>query len=103
MEYTIIYAPQFRQHLRSIERKFYSLIRDTIVEQLHYEPTLESRNRKPLKRPTEFDANWEIRFGPDNRFRVFYSVNQDLIEVYVLAIGVKLGNRLFIDGQEYEL
>jgi hypothetical protein len=29
MAYTIIYAPQFRRHLRSIERKFYSLIRDT--------------------------------------------------------------------------
>ena len=103
MAYTIIYAPQFGRHLQSIERKFYSLIRDTIAEQLHYEPSIESRNRKPLKRPTEFDAEWEIRFGPDNRFRVFYSVNQDLREVYVLAIGIKLGNRLFIDGQEYEL
>lgn len=102
MEYEIIYAPQFRRHMRWIERKYYALIQSTIAEQLRYEPTVETRNRKAL-RPTDFDADWEIRFGPDNRFRVFYSVDQDEVRVYVHAIGIKVSNRLLIDGQEVVL
>jgi len=50
-----------------------------------------------------FEATWEIRFGPNNRFRVFYQTDQALGEVYVLAIGVKRGNRLFIEGKEFVL
>ena len=65
---------QVKQHLRAIERKYYSLIRNTVEEQLQFEPDVETKNRKPLKRPVELEADWEIRFGPSNRFRVFYSV-----------------------------
>ncbi|MCB0112841.1 MAG: hypothetical protein KDD84_02070 [Caldilineaceae bacterium] len=99
MEYEIIYAPQFRRHLRWIERKYYTSIQSTIAEQLPFEPTVETRNRKPLS-ATDFDADWEIRFGPDNRFRVFYAVDQHEAVVYVYAIGIKVGSRLLIDGQE---
>jgi hypothetical protein len=38
---------------------------------------VETRNRKPLKRAIAFEVEWEIRFGPNNRFRVFYEVNRD--------------------------
>jgi len=41
--------------------------------------------------------------GPNNRFRVFYEVDQASREVFILAIGVKVGNRLFIGGEEFEL
>jgi hypothetical protein len=47
-----------------------------------------------------FEAEWELRFGPDNRFRVFYRMQED--EVVVLAFGEKQGNRLFIKGKEVE-
>jgi hypothetical protein len=46
---------------------------------------------------------WELRFGPDNRFRVFYRVQGEALRVDVLAIGEKRGNRLFIGGEEFEL
>jgi mRNA-degrading endonuclease RelE of RelBE toxin-antitoxin system len=64
---------------------------------------VETRNRKPLKRPTVLGGDWEIRFGPNNRFRVFYAVNRESSEVYILAIGEKRGNRLLVGGQEVEL
>ena len=48
-------------------------------------------------------GDWEIRFGPKNRFRVFYEVNQERDEVHILAIGVKIGNRLFIGGKEVQV
>ena len=42
--YELIYAPEVLQHLRAIDRKYHSLIRATIEEQLRYEPEAETRN-----------------------------------------------------------
>ena len=96
--FLLIYAPITKFHLKTIERKYYSLIRTTIENELQFEPDVETRNRKPLRRPVTFEAEWELRFGPDDRFRVFYDINIESHEVYILAIGVKEGNRLFIGG-----
>jgi hypothetical protein len=63
---------------------------------------VETRNRKPLKRPIAFGADWELRLGPDNRFRVFYQVMPASRLVRVLAVGVKERNRLFFGGEEFE-
>ena len=101
--YRLVYAPQVNQHLKAIEPKHYSLIRAEIENQLKFEPTVETTNRKPLKRPVNFEGEWELRFGPDNRFRVFYGVDMEYHEVYILAIGIKKGNRLFIGGEEIRL
>src|SRR5258708_26598894 len=62
---------------RMIDSKYHSLIRPTLQAQLRFEPNTEMRNRKPLERQVEFEANWELRFGPDNRFRVFYAVSHE--------------------------
>jgi mRNA-degrading endonuclease RelE of RelBE toxin-antitoxin system len=96
-----VYAAEVKEHLRAIETKYHSLIQSEIEEQLLFEPAVETHNRKPLKRPISFGAQWELRFGPDNRFRVFYQVNEESREVLVLAIGVKDRNRLFIGGEEF--
>jgi hypothetical protein len=56
-----------------------------------------------LKRPVELGADWEIRFGPDNRFRVFYAVEREHRKVLILAVGVKQRNRLVIGGEEVDL
>jgi mRNA-degrading endonuclease RelE of RelBE toxin-antitoxin system len=101
--FDLIYDSEVWNHLRSIERKYHSLIRSTIEEQLTFEPNVEATNRKPLERPITFEARWELRFGPGNRFRVFYRVREEIGAVYVLAIGVKERNRLFIGDKEFEL
>jgi len=101
--YDLVYAPVTKEYLQAIGRKHYSLIRSAIESRLRFEPDVEARNRKPLKRSVAFEADWEIRFGPRNRFRVFYTVSQERNEVSILAIGEKRGNRLFIGGQEVEL
>jgi plasmid stabilization system protein ParE len=101
--FKIIYAPQTKSHLKAIERKNYTLIRNTIDAQWRFEPLIETKNRKPLSRPVEFEANWELRFGPDNRFRVFYEVSETDREVRIIALGVKRRNKVFIGGQEVEL
>ena len=101
--FEIIYPAVLKEHLKGIEAKYYQLIKDTIEDQLQYQPDIETRNRKPLKRPVALGAQWELRFGPGNIFRAFYRVNRDKHCVEILAIGVKHGNRLSIGGQEYEL
>lgn len=101
--YEISYDQATRQHLRAIEAKYHSRIRTTIEEQLHHEPGKETRNRKPLRQPAPFQATWEIRFGPENCFRVLYGIDDDRREVQIQAIGVKEGNRLLVGGKEVEL
>jgi mRNA-degrading endonuclease RelE of RelBE toxin-antitoxin system len=100
--FALVYAAEVKLHLRAIDAKHHSLIRSAIEEQLLHEPDVETRNRKPLKRPVTFGADWELRLGPDNRFRVFYQVNAEGREVRVLAVGVKERDKLSIGGEEHE-
>ena len=55
-------------------------------------PRLEARN-----------SGFEIRFGPENRFRVLYDIDVERRAVRIVAIGEKDGNRLIVGGEEIEL
>jgi mRNA-degrading endonuclease RelE of RelBE toxin-antitoxin system len=101
--YTLIYPPAVNEHLGAIDARYHGLIREKIEEQLLCEPTVETRNRKPLRQPAAFSARWEIRFGPDNRLRVLYDVDEAGHEVYILAIGEKERERLMVAGKDVEL
>ena len=101
--FEIIYPPIIKQHLKSIESKYYSLIQESLEAQLRFQPDVETRNRKPLKRPVVYGAKWEIRLGPDNRFRAFYRIDHDNKQVILLAIGEKIGNRLLFGDKEVEI
>lgn len=101
--FRIVYDVEVENHLRAIETKYHSAIRRTIEQQLTYQADVRTRNRKPLIREVEMGATWELRFGPGNRFRVFYAVDRSAHEVQILAIGVKQGNRLFIADEEINL
>ena len=100
-EYTLVFAPEVVGHLKFIEPKYHPLIKKAVKEQLRFTPTLAVRNRKNLHQPAPFGATWELRFGPNNRFRVFYDVNQSEKIVQILAIGIKEGNSLFVAGKEF--
>ncbi|HZU38546.1 MAG TPA: hypothetical protein VFA18_21655 [Gemmataceae bacterium] len=99
--FALVYADEVKEHLQAIETKYHSLIQSAIEAQLLHAPNMEARNRKPLKRPIGFGADWELRLGPKNRFRVFYQVHVAHREVRVLAIGVKDRSRLFFGGEEF--
>src|ERR1700704_250783 len=98
-KFTLSFAPQAIAHLDVIESKYHGLLRRTIQEQLTSTPAEETRNRKPLDQPAPFEASWELRCGPDNRFRVFYDVDSASRAIQVLAVGVKDRSRLFIGGE----
>ena len=98
--YSLKFAPEVIKHLDWIERKYHNLIRQTIGEQLINTPDIETRNRKLLDKLTPGSSTWELRIGPNNRFRVLYEIEYDRKEVWILAIGIKEGNRLLIGGEE---
>jgi mRNA-degrading endonuclease RelE of RelBE toxin-antitoxin system len=101
--YELIYDPEVRRQVSRIDRKYHSLIRWQIERQLRFEPEVETRNRKPILRPSVFSSAWELRFGPNNRFRVFYRTNRGVRQVYILAVRENIKDRLFIGGEEFEL
>ncbi len=103
LRFSIIFAPETLSHLAVIPSKHHRLIRSAIHEQLTYSPDQPTRNRKPLEPPAPYSAAWELRFGPQNRFRVLYDIEPHERVVVILAIGVKEGNRLIVGKQEFEL
>ncbi len=85
-----------------IENKYVSVIRNSIETRLRFEPQVATRNRKLLLAPSTIGATWELRCGPNNRFRVFYDVDQEDRRVLILAIGVKIRNEVWIGKERFE-
>lgn len=61
MTYHIEYSPEAEDHLRGLTARQQKMILDAVDEQLTHEPTVETRNRKPM-RPNPI-APWELRVG----------------------------------------
>jgi len=60
---------------------------------------VETKNRKPM-RPNPL-ASWELRIG---KLRDYYDIEEEAENVvYIVAIGVKERNRVWIGGEEVEL
>ena len=94
-----VFATSVRDELDWIEAKWHGMIRDAMNEQLRFQPDASTRNRKPLREPIR-GATWELRCGPDNRFRVLYNVALEAREVHIVAIGEKRNNQLWVAGEE---
>jgi hypothetical protein len=58
--YELVYDPEVTHQVNMIDRNYHSLIRRAIEKQLIPEPDVETRNRKPLTRPTVFGTAWEL-------------------------------------------
>lgn len=84
--------------LKSLRKFEQQQVLSGIEEQLVQQPGVETRNRKRL-RPNEI-AEWELRLG---QLRVFYNVDQQAFVVRIEAVGLKVGNLLFIRGIQRDL
>lgn len=99
MAYTIEYSPETEGHLRVLTARQRALVFDAVDRQLAHQPTLETRNRRPM-RPNPL-APWELRIG---NLRVYYDVAEPPeAVVFIRAIGIKRRNRIFIGGEEVQL
>lgn len=99
MAYRIEYSPESEKHLQSLTANQQTIVLDAVDEQLMYQPTVETKNRKPM-RPNPL-APWELRIG---NLRVYYDVEEEPDQVvYINAVGVKERNQVYIGGEIYEL
>lgn len=99
MSYDIRYSPDAEEHLQTLTKREQQIVVDEVDRQLAYEPNRPTRKRKRL-RPNLL-ADWELRIGD---LRVYYVVQEipDAV-VSIVAVGRKLGNRVFIGGVEVKL
>lgn len=76
-----------------------SIVLDAISKQLVYQPTVETRNRKQMRENTL--ATWELCVG---ELRVYYDViDAPELLVSIEAIGVKISNQVYFNGEPFEL
>ena len=99
MPYRIEYSPEAEEHLRFLTTRQCVTVLDGVDEQLTYQPTVETRNRKPM-RPNPL-APWELRIG---KLRVYYDVEEEPEPlVSIRAVGIKDRNRVRIGKEVIEL
>jgi mRNA-degrading endonuclease RelE of RelBE toxin-antitoxin system len=99
MPFRIEYDPATEEHLAALTARQAAIVLETIPRQLTHQPTVVTRNRKPL-RPNPL-APWELRIGD---LRVYYDVQDEPESVVTIrAVGVKDRNRLRIAGWEFPL
>jgi len=113
MAYRIIFAQSVRAQLEALPAGQRRTLLEAIEQQLAYDPSVETRNRKRL-RPNRL-APWELRVG---RLRAFYDVVEpsegNLSQapagpstgqgvVQIVAVGEKRTNELRIAGRKIDL
>ena len=99
MPFRIEYDPATEEHLTALTAREAAIVFDTVPRQLTHQPTVLTRNRKPLR--SNPLAPWELRIGD---LRVYYDVQDEPEAVVTIrAVGVKDRNRLHIGGREFQL
>jgi mRNA-degrading endonuclease RelE of RelBE toxin-antitoxin system len=95
LRYRIEYSPDTEKHFRVLTASQHGIVLDKIERQLKYQPTIETRNRKPM-RPNPL-APWELRIG---NLRVYYDVEEKPeAVVYIRPIGIKERNTVRIGNE----
>jgi mRNA-degrading endonuclease RelE of RelBE toxin-antitoxin system len=99
MPYEVEYSPETVEHMEALTARQQKAVLDGVDEQLAFQPTVETRNRKPM-RPNSL-APWELRIG---NLRVYYVVQeQPAPKVLIRAIGIKQRNQVRITNKVVEL
>ena len=97
--YRIEYAAEAEEHLNALSARDATTVLDTVPRQLGHEPTVRTRNRKPLE--TNPVAPWELRIG---HLQEYFDVEEEPERVVkIRAVGLKDRNRVRIGGEEVRL
>jgi mRNA-degrading endonuclease RelE of RelBE toxin-antitoxin system len=96
--YDIEYTQEALADLQWFRKHEQNIIVDGIDNNLVYEPTVETRNRKQMRRNNY--AEWELRVGD---FRILYDVDTVVRIVEIQRIGEKRGNAFFFRGRRTDV
>jgi mRNA-degrading endonuclease RelE of RelBE toxin-antitoxin system len=92
MTYRISITPDAREDIRYFKVYEQRIINDGISRFLTQDALVETNRRKPLD--LNEVSSWELRI---DTYRVFYDVEDTI--VYIVAVGHKEHNELFIRGK----
>jgi mRNA-degrading endonuclease RelE of RelBE toxin-antitoxin system len=94
----LIFSPAAIRQYKNLPAATRALLKRTMHQRLALEDAIkEDRNRFRLRRASTY-ADFELRV---EQWRVFYRVQKKVVTVEL--IGRKEGNRLVIEGKEFEL
>ncbi len=94
-----VFSPDAVRQFKKLRAYDQRLVLDGVQRHLvHAQPTEASRNKFRLRRESHW-ADFELRLGD---LRVFYRVDESSL-VTIALIGVKRGNALVVEGEEFEL
>ena len=96
--YAIEFSREAMEDLKWFRKIEQNIILDAIEDSLRHQATVETRNRGQL-RPNQ-TAEWKLRIGD---FRVYYDAAKIDRTVSIVAIGLKVGNRVYFRGQQRTL
>jgi mRNA-degrading endonuclease RelE of RelBE toxin-antitoxin system len=97
--YRIEFSPEADEHVARLKAHQRTKLLDMIERQLISQPTIQTRQRRPL-RPNPV-AQYRLRIG---ELRVYYDVREAPERlVIVKAVGIKVRDRVRVGGEEIEL
>jgi mRNA-degrading endonuclease RelE of RelBE toxin-antitoxin system len=97
--YRIVLTREAQAHFVALGASQRAILRDQLLVQLSQEPARETKRRKRLR--PNFLATWRLRVGD---LRVYYEIIEGReATVLVKAIGLKVRERILIDGEEIDL
>jgi mRNA interferase RelE/StbE len=96
MAYRIIITREAKAQLRNLQAREQRVVSDGVAARLLDQPSSPSHAIKRLR--TNPLADYELRLGD---LRVFYKVDEESDEVVIVIIGRKVGNALFVEGEEF--
>jgi mRNA-degrading endonuclease RelE of RelBE toxin-antitoxin system len=96
MPYRVTITREAKAQLLGFAVRDQRIIADGIAARLQDQPAVATKAVKPL-RPNPF-AGYELRLGD---FRVLYQVDEANVEVLIVAIGRKVGDKLIVEGEEF--
>ena len=98
VSYRIEYAPQAKWLLRKLTARQRAIVVRQVDQQLTYDPTATTRNRKPMQDSPV--APWVLRIGD---LRVYYDVEEVPERVVrILAVGLKQRDRTVMGGEVFK-
>ncbi|MCX6593353.1 MAG: hypothetical protein NTZ56_17710 [Acidobacteria bacterium] len=94
----IMFSAAAEQQYRAFSKVKQTQLKEGIKLHLgENDPAAESRNKFRLRRPSPH-ADFELRL---HELRVFYRISRERVEV--LLLGEKVGDKLYVGGEEFEL
>jgi len=96
MPYQISITDVAATQLRAMTAHDRRIIESAIAARLTDQPTTVTKCIRKL-RPNPL-AEFELRI---QRFRVLYNVDVETDEIVLLIVGIKLGNKLIVEGTEF--